>query len=72
LLKNHYEPYPIEEEIGKEPAPLDTTDFLEDKLSRLVREAYERVETSLSRAAEILRLSLPEMRSLMSNWKINE
>lgn len=69
-LKNHYEPYPIVEEIGKEPAPLDSADFLEDKLSRLVREAFEKEEISLSKAAEILRLSLPEMRSLVDNWKL--
>jgi Zn-dependent peptidase ImmA (M78 family)/DNA-binding XRE family transcriptional regulator len=69
-LKNHYEPYPIEEEIGREPVPLDSNDFVEDKLSRLVREAYEKEELSLSRAAEILRLSLPAMRNLVDNWKL--
>jgi Zn-dependent peptidase ImmA (M78 family)/DNA-binding XRE family transcriptional regulator len=69
-LKNHYEPYPIEEEIGQEPVPLDSADFVEDKLSRLVREAYEKEEISLSRAAEILRLSVSDMRRLINNWKL--
>lgn len=67
-LKNHYEPYPIEEERLNEPDKLSQYDFVEDKLKRLVREAYEQEEISLSRAAEILHLSLEDMRDLVRSW----
>ena len=41
---------------------------MEDRLSRLVRQAVESGEISLGRAAEILRLPLPEMRTLAGAW----
>lgn len=67
-LKGHHEPNPVAEEEA-EPEELSDFDFIEDKLKRLVRDAYEREEISLSRAAEILQVSLAEMRELNSSWK---
>ncbi|MFP4384576.1 MAG: helix-turn-helix domain-containing protein [Spirochaetia bacterium] len=69
-LKNHYEPYPIEEEEKNEPEKLSQYDFVEDKLKRLVREAYEQEEISFSRAAEILHLSSEDMRALIKSWTV--
>lgn len=47
---------------------LSKYDFVGDRLSRLVREALETEVISLGRAAEILKLSVPEMRELASEW----
>lgn len=52
-----------------EPDSLSNNDFVEDKLHKLVRAAYEQGKISLSRAAEILRLSMDEMRELNNGWK---
>ena len=51
-----------------EPDGLSETDFLQDRLSRLVRQALEKRIISLGRAAEILKLSRQEMRALSSSW----
>ena len=51
-----------------EPDGLSETDFLQDRLSRLVRLALEKDSISLSRAGEILKLSRQEMRALSSSW----
>lgn len=51
-----------------EPAGLDAHDFQADLLARLVRRAAEAEEISLSRAAEILDLSIAEMRDLSASW----
>lgn len=53
---------------AREPEDLSGADFVEDRLSRLVREAVEAGAISLGRAAEVLRLSLPEMRALAGAW----
>lgn len=53
---------------GAEPAGLDTHDFQGDRLARLVRRGVEDEEISLARAAEILGLSLAEMRELAKSW----
>ncbi|MFP4106214.1 MAG: helix-turn-helix domain-containing protein [Phycisphaerae bacterium] len=53
-----------------EPMPLQEVDFLEDRLSRLVRCALEREEISLSRAAEILGLNLKSMREVVASWDV--
>ena len=58
-LKNH-----------KEPCPLDPLDFVEDRLSALTKEALEKSVISVSRAAEILDLSLEEMRDLINSWSL--
>lgn len=47
---------------------LSKYDFVEDRLSRLVREALEKEIISLGRAAEILALPMIEMRELASTW----
>ena len=51
-----------------EPERLSRADFVEDRLSRLVRRAIEQSAISLSRGAEILGLSLREMRELSVSW----
>lgn len=51
-----------------EPERLSRSDFLEDRLSRLVRTGIEKSAISLSRGAEILGLSSLEMRQLTASW----
>jgi Zn-dependent peptidase ImmA (M78 family)/DNA-binding XRE family transcriptional regulator len=52
----------------KEPEPLADIDCIEDRLSRLVREALEKEFISISRAAEILNINIEEMRELIDGW----
>ena len=54
--------------IADEPEHLDAADFMQDRLYRLVRIAVEAQQISMSRAAEILRLNLQEMRELANSW----
>ncbi len=51
-----------------EPDGLSRHDFVEDRLSRLVRQALEREHISLGRAAEILGLTREEMRKQGREW----
>lgn len=51
-----------------EPEGLSRHDFVEDRLSRLVRQALEQERISLGHAAEILRLPLKEMRKQAREW----
>lgn len=51
-----------------EPFPLAEPDFREDRLDLLVRQAWEKRLISLDRAAEILGLSLEDMRERMESW----
>lgn len=51
-----------------EPEDLSPLDFVEDRLSCLVRKAVEGDEITLARGAEILGLSLGDMRQLASAW----
>ena len=51
-----------------EPASLCEHDFVEDRLSRLVRRAVEEERISLGRAAEILGLTRDEMRQHAGQW----
>lgn len=53
---------------GHEPDHLSAGDFREDRLAGLVRRAIEAGEISLSRGAEIFRISLREMRELSASW----
>jgi Zn-dependent peptidase ImmA (M78 family)/transcriptional regulator with XRE-family HTH domain len=53
---------------GREPDHLSAGDFREDRLAGLVRRATEAGEISLGRAAEILGLSLKDMRALSASW----
>lgn len=51
-----------------EPEDLSPADFMEDRLFRLVRRAVEDDEITLARGAEVLGLSLEEMRQLSASW----
>jgi Zn-dependent peptidase ImmA (M78 family)/DNA-binding XRE family transcriptional regulator len=51
-----------------EPEGLSQHDFVEDRLSRLVRRALEQERISLGRAAEILGLTREEMRKQARQW----
>lgn len=51
-----------------EPDSLSRVDFLQDRLSGLVRKAIEKEKISLGRGAEILGLSLQEMRERTASW----
>lgn len=51
-----------------EPDYLSPSDFQEDRLRRLIRRAVEEGTISLGRAAEILDLSLRDMRQLANAW----
>lgn len=53
---------------GAEPARLDIHDFQGDRLPLLVRRGIEREVISLSRGAEILGLSLEQMRERAGSW----
>jgi Zn-dependent peptidase ImmA (M78 family)/DNA-binding XRE family transcriptional regulator len=54
--------------LADEPEHLDSADFMQDRLHRLVRLAVEEQQISMSRAAEILRLNLDDMRALANSW----
>lgn len=59
--------YP-EEHRADEPERLSAIDFAESRLLGLVRKAVEREDITLARGAEILDLSLPQMRDLSAAW----
>lgn len=72
LLK-HEEPFAIPSDhysARLEPEGMGKHDFQGDRLYRLVRKAVENEIITLSRAAEILRLSLEDMRELSLSWVI--
>lgn len=52
----------------REPAQLDAIDFRSERLFSLVRRAIETDAISLGRGAEILGLSLRQMRELSASW----
>ncbi len=52
----------------KEPFPLTKPDFVEDYLVSLVRKALDKAEITVSRAAEILNVSLMNMREIINSW----
>ncbi len=54
----------------EEPRPLDQIDFLEDRLSALTKEALQKEIISVSRAAEILDISIEEMRDRINAWSL--
>jgi Zn-dependent peptidase ImmA (M78 family)/DNA-binding XRE family transcriptional regulator len=51
-----------------DPFPLAEPDFREDRLDLLVRKAWELEKISTDRAAEILGISLKEMRARIDSW----
>ncbi len=70
-LTKKYEPYAlVEAEAKLEPKRLDDLDFVEDRLSGLVRTAIEAEKITLSRGAEILGLGLAEMREWAISWEV--
>jgi Zn-dependent peptidase ImmA (M78 family)/transcriptional regulator with XRE-family HTH domain len=58
--------------LGKknEPVPLAPEDFIQDRLSRLVREGLEGEKITLSRGAEVLGKDLREMRDMVASWQV--
>lgn len=59
--------YP-EEHRADEPERLSAIDFAESRLLGLVRKAVEHEDITLARGAEILGLSLTQMRDLSAAW----
>lgn len=57
-----------ESRTAGEPESLLPVDFVHDRLPRLVRRAVEEEKISLGRGAEVLGLSLAEMRDLSASW----
>lgn len=53
---------------GHEPDHLSAGDFREDRLACLVRRATEAGEIGFGRAAEILGISLKDVRALSASW----
>ena len=68
LLPSDFTGSIVEPRAADEPKRLSSDDFVEDRLSRLVRAALEKEQISLSRAAEILELDLKTMRSWVASW----
>ncbi|MBI5544456.1 MAG: ImmA/IrrE family metallo-endopeptidase [Deltaproteobacteria bacterium] len=58
----------VEPRAADEPKRLSSEDFVEDRLSGLVRSALEQERISVGRAAEILDLDLKTMRAVISTW----
>jgi len=64
-----------EERYGKklhwkeEPRPLDTFDLIEDRFATLVQDALDKELITISRAAEILDVSIEEMRERLKSWE---
>jgi Zn-dependent peptidase ImmA (M78 family) len=58
----------VEPRAADEPRRLHSDDFVEDRLSRLVRAGVERELISVGRAAEIMNVDLKSMRELIAAW----
>jgi Zn-dependent peptidase ImmA (M78 family)/transcriptional regulator with XRE-family HTH domain len=54
---------------SSEPFGLRRFDFLEDRFSHLVRKAVEKDKISISRAAEMIRISIEDMLDILKNWE---
>ncbi len=69
-LKGHHEPDSLAGPVADcDPKQLDQSDLVEDRFARLVRKALERELISIGRAAEMLGLSLEDMRALARSWQ---
>nr|WP_321305704.1 hypothetical protein [uncultured Sphaerochaeta sp.] len=73
-LKRYFEPDSLRAEFPdsvaeEDPHGLDFSDLMEERFARFLREAYEREIISMSRAGEMLNLSIMEMRALVRTWK---
>ena len=74
-MKGHFEPSDAAEPDSlpvapEDPQNLDVSDLMEERYSRLVREAYEQEIISIGRAGEMLNLSLYQMRTLVRAWQV--
>lgn len=74
-LKGHFEPSDALElesmpVAPEDPQNLDVSDLMEERYSRLVREAYEQELISIGRAGEMLNLSIYQMRTLIQAWQV--
>jgi Zn-dependent peptidase ImmA (M78 family) len=69
-LKDHFEPESLpQDDFHPEPvAPLSSYDFVESRLNRLVRKAFEQEIITMSKAADILGIDLMSMRELSNSW----
>lgn len=56
-------------QCAEEPVRLNKYDFYEDRFARLVRQALVKNEISVSRSAEMLRMSIGETRELLAEWE---
>lgn len=54
---------------AEEPVRLSAYDFYEDRFARLVRQALIKNEISVSRSAEMLRMSIMDTRELLAEWE---
>lgn len=68
LLPEEFHSKVTEDKASREPKRLDDVDFIEDKLSRLVRKALDEERITRDRAAEILRITPEEMMQLIEDW----
>lgn len=70
-----FEPEPLDPSAfsealrAKEPEMLAGSDFVEEGMRQLVREAYDREMITVSKVAEYLQLSLAEARELAGEWQ---
>jgi Zn-dependent peptidase ImmA (M78 family)/transcriptional regulator with XRE-family HTH domain len=70
-LRDHAEPDALRDPIARvEVEQLTRHDFVEGRLARLVRRAYDRELITASRAAEILQVPLEALRRLESEWVV--
>ena len=65
MVPDDFAPQPLR---SREPSALDETDFLGSRLPALVREAVERDGISVSRAADVLGITVSEMHDRMGSW----
>ena len=68
LDKEAFQSSPVEDMLASEPTGLSRVDFTQNRLPSLVCMAIEQQKISISRGAEIMGISLYEMRDLASSW----
>jgi Zn-dependent peptidase ImmA (M78 family)/DNA-binding XRE family transcriptional regulator len=56
--------------LKDEPSRLQGADFIADRLSRLVKDALDKELITISRAAEILEISVSKMRERVEEWGV--
>ena len=56
--------------LKDEPSRLQSADFIADRLSRLVKDALDKELITISRAAEILGISVSKMRERVEEWGV--